>query len=62
MQGSNHVLGKPTQLISQILDLSRFGAAPFTAYYATKDMNYGADTGVRSPEGYRAYCADPQAC
>jgi DNA-binding transcriptional LysR family regulator len=27
------------------LDLSRFGAAPLIAYYATKEMNYGTNTG-----------------
>jgi integrase/recombinase XerD len=26
------------------LDLSRFGAAPLIAYYATKEMNYGTNT------------------
>ena len=28
----------------QNLDLSRFGAAPLIAYYATKEMNYGTNT------------------
>jgi hypothetical protein len=28
-----------------LLDLSRFGAAPLMAYYATKEMHYGTNTG-----------------
>jgi len=31
--------------IPDIMALSRFGAAPLIAYYATKEMNYGTNTG-----------------
>jgi len=45
----------------QNLDLSRFGAAPLIAYYATKEMNYGTNTDRRIPQGCGAHSTDQRA-
>jgi hypothetical protein len=50
-----------TEIQEGVLDLSRFGAAPLIAYYATKEMNYETNTDERIPQGCSAHCTDQQA-
>ena len=44
-----------------IVDLSRFDAAPLIAFTATKEMNYGTETDGRIPPRCGAYCTNQWA-
>ena len=45
----------------KLLNLSRFDTAPLTAFTATKEIEYGAETKGRIPPRYGAYFTDQRA-
>jgi hypothetical protein len=47
--------------LDEVLDLSRFDAAPLIAFTATKETDYGTETNRRIPPGCGAYRPDQRA-
>ena len=48
-------------VLTPVVDLSRFDAAPLIAFTATKETDYGTETDGRIPPRCGAYCADQWA-